>query len=415
MNIDGENEMSILHHSHARAQATTLAILVVIIAVIYQVRERAAAAAPWCLNSPACASAHQRERVVFVALPARPTSRSPRHTVRRVSPSRPAEVRRVVGDGGGHRPASARCIRTQGQRGEGGRVHRPLLRECVHTCVAARDGRSSSHHNRAPLCPCARVASSARGRELPNVSVRAVRRGLLPAAFSHSPRVAESVEERKANSKSLVNHYYDLVTSFYECVDHGRDVGTRLRCRTRRPHVRRSYCHPQVRLGRLLPLCTALPGRDLPRVHHPSRARPRLPPGPQRECSHQLLPRNRMAASALPLFPATLFVTRQSDMFVLDVGCGVGGPARNICRFTGAAVTGLNNNQFQVERATIKARNEHLYPRVAFVKGDFMAMPFEDGAFDAAFAIEATCHAPDRIGVFSEVFRSLKPGGLFGS
>jgi sterol 24-C-methyltransferase len=33
---------------------------------------------------------------------------------------------------------------------------------------------------------------------------------------------------------------------------------------------------------------------------------------------------------------------------VLDVGCGVGGPARNIARFTNASITGLNNNEYQV-------------------------------------------------------------------
>jgi len=35
---------------------------------------------------------------------------------------------------------------------------------------------------------------------------------------------------------------------------------------------------------------------------------------------------------------------------VLDVGCGVGGPLRNIARFTGAKIIGLNNNEFQVRR-----------------------------------------------------------------
>ena len=34
---------------------------------------------------------------------------------------------------------------------------------------------------------------------------------------------------------------------------------------------------------------------------------------------------------------------------VLDVGCGIGGPMRNICKFTGADVTGLTLNQYQVE------------------------------------------------------------------
>jgi len=44
-----------------------------------------------------------------------------------------------------------------------------------------------------------------------------------------------------------------------------------------------------------------------------------------------------------------------------------------------------------------------------------MKIPIPDGTFDAAYAIEATCHAPDRVGVYSEIFRILKPGGRFAS
>ena len=40
-------------------------------------------------------------------------------------------------------------------------------------------------------------------------------------------------------------------------------------------------------------------------------------------------------------------------------------------------------------------------------------MPFEDNTFDAVFAIEATVHAPSLAGVYSEIFRVLKPGGTF--
>merc|ERR1712050_418632 len=35
------------------------------------------------------------------------------------------------------------------------------------------------------------------------------------------------------------------------------------------------------------------------------------------------------------------------------------------------------------------------------------------GSFDAVYAIESTCHAPDRAGVYSEIFRVLKPGAVF--
>jgi sterol 24-C-methyltransferase len=57
---------------------------------------------------------------------------------------------------------------------------------------------------------------------------------------------------------------------------------------------------------------------------------------------------------------------------VLDVGCGVGGPAREIAKFTGAHITGLNNNDYQIERATRYAQKEGLAHQLQFVKGDFM-------------------------------------------
>ena len=59
-------------------------------------------------------------------------------------------------------------------------------------------------------------------------------------------------------------------------------------------------------------------------------------------------------------------------MKVLDVGCGVGGPAREIVKFTGAHVTGLNINEYQVSRANNYAVREGLSDKLNFVQGDFM-------------------------------------------
>jgi sterol 24-C-methyltransferase len=104
----------------------------------------------------------------------------------------------------------------------------------------------------------------------------------------------------------------------------------------------------------------------------------------------------------------------QENQNVLDVGCGVGGPAREICKFSGVNITGLNNNDYQIERATQYAKREGLDHKVKFVKGDFMQMSFPDNSFDAVYAIEATVHAPSLEGIYSEIFRVLKPGGVFG-
>lgn len=104
----------------------------------------------------------------------------------------------------------------------------------------------------------------------------------------------------------------------------------------------------------------------------------------------------------------------KEGMKVLDVGCGVGGPAREIAKFTGAHITGLNNNDYQIERATHYAVKEKLSNQLKYVKGDFMQMSFPDNSFDAVYAIEATVHAPKLEGVYGEIFRVLKPGGTFG-
>lgn len=104
----------------------------------------------------------------------------------------------------------------------------------------------------------------------------------------------------------------------------------------------------------------------------------------------------------------------QENQKVLDVGCGVGGPAREICKFSGANITGLNNNDYQIERATQYAKKEGLAHKLNYVKGDFMQMSFEDNSFDAVYAIEATVHAPSLEGIYSEILRVLKPGGVFG-
>lgn len=98
---------------------------------------------------------------------------------------------------------------------------------------------------------------------------------------------------------------------------------------------------------------------------------------------------------------------------VLDCGCGIGGPARNIARFTGAKVKAVTINQFQVDRGNTISRREGIFGQVELIQADFMKLPFPDNHFDGVYAIESTCHAPDRVKVYSEILRVLKPGGTF--
>lgn len=105
----------------------------------------------------------------------------------------------------------------------------------------------------------------------------------------------------------------------------------------------------------------------------------------------------------------------RAGMLALDLGCGIGGPLREIARHTGARVVGVNISGYQLERARKQTQEADLDHLADYVECDFMKMDFEDESFDAVFSIETTCCAPDKAGIFGEAFRLLKPGGRFGT
>ncbi|KAH1141014.1 hypothetical protein AAZX31_12G009100 [Glycine max] len=163
-------------------------------------------------------------------------------------------------------------------------------------------------------------------------------------------------EERKANYVDMVNKFYDLATSFYE---YGWGQSFHFAPRWKGESVREGIKRHEHFIA--LQLC--------------------LKPGQK----------------------------------VLDVGCGIGGPLREISRFSSTSITGLNNNEYQITRAKELNRNTGVDKTCNFVKADFMKMPFPDNNFDAVYAIEATCHAPDVYACYKEIFRVLKPGQLFAA
>ena len=96
---------------------------------------------------------------------------------------------------------------------------------------------------------------------------------------------------------------------------------------------------------------------------------------------------------------------------VADIGCGVGGPAINIARATGARITGLNFNAYQVARCRKAARAAGLGDTCDFLLANYLDVPLPDGCFDAAYSFEAICHTPDRDVCFKELWRLLRTGG----
>lgn len=93
-------------------------------------------------------------------------------------------------------------------------------------------------------------------------------------------------------------------------------------------------------------------------------------------------------------------------MRVCDIGCGYGATARMLAVEYGAEVTGIT-----VSRAQFQYAREKIVPGVTIVLGDWLRNPLEDGAFDAAVAIESSEHMPDLEAFFRQASQVLRPGG----
>ncbi|PIN08614.1 SAM-dependent methyltransferase [Handroanthus impetiginosus] len=163
-------------------------------------------------------------------------------------------------------------------------------------------------------------------------------------------------QERKSNYADMVNKYYDLVTSFYEYGwGESFHFAPRRKGETLQESIKRHEHFLALQLG--------------------------LKPGQK----------------------------------VLDVGCGIGGPLREITRFSYTSITGLNNNEYQISRGKVLNRIAGVERTCDFVKADFMNIPFPENSFDAVYEIEATCHAPDAVACYKEIYRVLKPGQCFAA
>jgi demethylmenaquinone methyltransferase / 2-methoxy-6-polyprenyl-1,4-benzoquinol methylase len=90
---------------------------------------------------------------------------------------------------------------------------------------------------------------------------------------------------------------------------------------------------------------------------------------------------------------------------VLDVCCGTGDLAIAARRHGAARVVGLDFSDQMLERARAKA------PEIDWVQGDALALPFPDGAFDAATVGFGVRNVEDLEGAIRELRRVLRPGG----
>ena len=96
---------------------------------------------------------------------------------------------------------------------------------------------------------------------------------------------------------------------------------------------------------------------------------------------------------------------------LLDIGCGIGGPARWIAAKYGCRVTGVDLTAEFCAAARELNNLTGLADRVEILHGDALSLPVPNNSFDHAYSQAALMNISDKRGVFREAFRVLRPGG----
>ncbi|MEM8728504.1 MAG: class I SAM-dependent methyltransferase [Pseudomonadota bacterium] len=98
---------------------------------------------------------------------------------------------------------------------------------------------------------------------------------------------------------------------------------------------------------------------------------------------------------------------------VVDLGCGLGGPARYVAKVTGAQVTGIDLTTEFVETGRALTEWTGLSDRVHLIKGSVLELPLDGSLMDAAYMIHVGMNIADKVGIAQQARRVLKPGSVF--
>jgi len=107
-------------------------------------------------------------------------------------------------------------------------------------------------------------------------------------------------------------------------------------------------------------------------------------------------------AEGLHLFPSAK---------VLDVGCGIGGPARFLAANYGVHVTGIDLTPRFIDAAKMLSERTGLADRTEFHQGDALDLVHADATFDAAWTIHVAMNIADRSRLYKGIYTVLHSGG----
>ena len=101
------------------------------------------------------------------------------------------------------------------------------------------------------------------------------------------------------------------------------------------------------------------------------------------------------------------------DQHFLDIGSGIGGPARLLASEYGCRVTGIDLTREFCDVAVMLTEKTGLDDRVSFRRASALDLPFDDAGFDGAYTHNVTMNIPDKALFYEQAFRVVRPGGLF--
>lgn len=116
------------------------------------------------------------------------------------------------------------------------------------------------------------------------------------------------------------------------------------------------------------------------------------------------LPATVELADRLPIKPG---------QYIVDIGCGLGGPARYIAKRFQCKVSGLDITGPFVEAANKLTALLRMEDQVTIEHGDGQRLQYADASFDGAYTQHVTMNVADRPKFFAEAYRVLKPGAFF--
>ena len=104
-----------------------------------------------------------------------------------------------------------------------------------------------------------------------------------------------------------------------------------------------------------------------------------------------------------------------TDMAVLDIGSGIGGPARFLSATFGCHVKGVDLSEPFVDAARYLTERTGQSGKVSFQIASALELPFDHGCFDVALLQHVAMNILDRARLYREIRRVLKPGGRFAT